>query len=102
MAVIFNEHYIAGKYIHQIFALLLPPLGRQMVNGWWSSPIYRMYLGHPSKETMQEVLELAASKKIKTVLDPESPHPFTTQGVRNAWNKHIARKGHGKIVISVE
>ena len=102
VAVIFNEHYIAGKHIHQILALLLPPLGRQMVNGWWYSPIYRMYLGHPSKETMQEVLELAASKKIKTVLDPESPHPYTTQGVRDAWNKHIARKGHGKIVITVE
>lgn len=102
VAVIFNEHYILGKYIYQILALLLPPLGRQMVNGWWNSPIYRMYLGAPSKETMKEVMELASSKKIKTVLDPESPHAFTTQGVRDAWNKHIARKGHGKIVITVE
>ena len=102
VTAVFNEHYISGKRIHEIITLLLPPLGRQMFNGWWSSPTYRMYLGEPSQETMKEVMELLSSKKIRVVLDSESPHPYTTQGVRDAWNKHIARKGHGKIVITVD
>ena len=102
VAAVFNEHYISGKRIYEIITFLLPPLGRQMFNGWLWSPTYRMYLGEVSQETMKEVMELVSTKKLRVVLDSESPHPFTTQGVRDAWNKHIARKGHGKIVITVD
>jgi NADPH:quinone reductase-like Zn-dependent oxidoreductase len=102
VAVIYQEHFIAGNTFFQIVKLLIPPTFRQLINGWWTTPAYRMYLDQPTQETMTEVLELASSKKIVTILDPESPHPFTEQGVRDAWNKHISRKGHGKIVIEVE
>lgn len=103
VAVIFNEHHIDGRHFYQIFGMLLPPFGRQLKNMFrWTSPYYRMYLNEPDKESMNKVLDMAATKEIKTIIDPESPHPFTTQGARDAWNKHIARKGHGKIVISVE
>jgi NADPH:quinone reductase-like Zn-dependent oxidoreductase len=103
IAGIMQDWHIDGQHIYQIFGLLLPPFGRQMFNMFrWSTPYYRVYLDEPTKETMTEILEKAASKELKTVLDPESPHAFTTEGVRAAWNKHIARKGHGKIVISVD
>ena len=103
VAVVHNDWYIAAKHYYEIFGILLPPLRRQLFNVFrWSTPYYRMYLSEPSQETMTEMLDLAASEKIKTVLDWESPHPFTTQGARDALNKHIARKGHGKIVISVD
>lgn len=102
VTAVMNEHYISIKHYSGIFAFLLPPLCRQMFNGWFWSPTYRVYLGEPSQETMKEVMELVSTKKIRVVLDSESPHPFTTQGVRDAWNKHIARKGHGKIVITVD
>jgi NADPH:quinone reductase-like Zn-dependent oxidoreductase len=106
VAVVHNDWHISGKHYSDVFGMLLPPFGRQLYNVVrCTTPKYLVYLNEPSKESMAEVMELAGgggSKKVlKLVLDPESPHPFTTQGVRDAWNKHIARKGHGKIVISV-
>jgi NADPH:quinone reductase-like Zn-dependent oxidoreductase len=102
VAVVFQEHFIAGNTVFQIIKFLIPPIFRQLIHGWWMTPSYRIYLDQPTQETMREVLELASTKKIVTVLDPESPHSFTEQGARDAWNKHILRKGHGKIVIEVE
>lgn len=103
IAVVFQDWHIDGRHFYQVFGMLLPPFGRQLFNMVRrSTPYYRVYLNEPTKETMTIMLEKAASKELKAVLDPESPHPFTTEGARDAWNKHIARKGHGKIVISVE
>eukprot|EP00545_Synedropsis_sp_CCMP1620_P011832 CAMPEP_0119012636 /NCGR_PEP_ID=MMETSP1176-20130426/7108_1 /TAXON_ID=265551 /ORGANISM="Synedropsis recta cf, Strain CCMP1620" /LENGTH=348 /DNA_ID=CAMNT_0006965633 /DNA_START=90 /DNA_END=1136 /DNA_ORIENTATION=- len=103
VAVVFQDWHIDGTHIYQVFGMLLPPFGRQLFNMVrWSTPYYRVYLNEPTKETMTEMLEKAADKEFRTVLDPESPHAFTAEGARDAWNKHIARKGHGKIVISVE
>ena len=102
VTAVFNEHYIHIEKFSEIFGFLLPPLWRQMSNGWLFSPTYRMYLGEASQKSLQEVMEMVSTKRIKAILDPDSPHPYTTQGVRDAWNKHIARKGHGKIVITVD
>mmetsp|Transcript_6804 Transcript_6804/g.9746 ORF Transcript_6804/g.9746 Transcript_6804/m.9746 type:complete len:351 (+) Transcript_6804:61-1113(+) len=103
VSVVFNEWYIDGKRLHKIMGLLLRPLGRQLFNSMRTkSPYYRMYLDEPSLSTMETMLAKAASGEIKTVLDPMSPHPFTTEGVRAAWNHHIAKKGHGKIVIQID
>lgn len=103
VAVIANDHKIDARRLYNIFGHLLPPIGRQLFNVVrWTTPYYRMYLSEPDKESMKRVLDMAATKEIKTIVDPDSPHPFTTQGARDAFNKHISRKGHGKIVISVE
>jgi len=103
VAVVFNKWHINGKYIHQIFGLLFAPLKRQLWNMFRrTTPYYRMYLSTPNKDTMKKVMSMAAKKEITTILDSQSPHEFTTEGVREAWNKCIARKGHGKIVIAVD
>jgi NADPH:quinone reductase-like Zn-dependent oxidoreductase len=103
VAVVFNEWHIDGKHMHQIiFGLLLPPLGRQLYNMVRrTTPYYRMYLGEVSKEMMEKAITMAANKEFKAIIDPSSPHAFTEEGVKEAWNLHIARKGHGKIVIQV-
>jgi NADPH:quinone reductase-like Zn-dependent oxidoreductase len=103
LGAILQEWYIDGTTWMVMFHMLFPPLVRRLFNLFrWSTPYYNFYIGVPTKETMARVLAMAANKEFNTILDPESPHPFTTEGVRKAWNKHIARKGHGKIVISVD
>jgi NADPH:quinone reductase-like Zn-dependent oxidoreductase len=102
VAVVFNNWHIDGKHMYQIFGLLLPPLGRQLYNMVRrTTPYYRMYLGEVSKAMLEKALTMAANKEFKAILDPDSPHAFTEEGVKEAWNLHIARKGHGKIVIQV-
>jgi len=54
------------------------------------------------KEKMEPVVNMAAKKEFKVIVDSRGPFPFTTQGVRQAWNLHIARGGHGKIVIAID
>jgi D-arabinose 1-dehydrogenase-like Zn-dependent alcohol dehydrogenase len=46
-------------------------------------------------------LTLVTEGKVKAVIDSRSPHPFTTGGVREAFELLRQRAGHGKIVISV-
>lgn len=103
VAVVANDWHIdAIDHYYQIFGFLAPTLCRQLFNVVrYSTPYYRMYLGGVDKSSMQKVMAMASEKKIDVVVDPASPHPFTEDGVRAAWNKHIARKGHGKIVIQV-
>jgi len=40
--------------------------------------------------------------QLNVVVDPKGPFPFTTEGVIAAFNLHIQRGGHGKIVIKID
>jgi len=102
VAVVHNDWYIDGRHFHQIFGILFPPLLRQLFNIFRTkTPYYRMYLNQPNKASIEKMLLKADKGDFKTIIDPKSPHPFTTQGVREAWNHHIDRRGHGKVVINV-
>jgi len=102
VAVVHNDWHIDGRHFYQIFGMLFPPLLRQLFNIFRTTkPYYRVYLNQPNKASIETALSKAANGEFQTILDPKSPHPFTTQGVREAWNHHIARRGHGKIVINV-
>jgi len=46
-------------------------------------------------------LGLAAQGKLKAVIDPSGPFPFTTKGVRAAFNLQKSRHPKGKVVIHV-
>eukprot|EP00560_Eucampia_antarctica_P006305 CAMPEP_0197823178 /NCGR_PEP_ID=MMETSP1437-20131217/495_1 /TAXON_ID=49252 ORGANISM="Eucampia antarctica, Strain CCMP1452" /NCGR_SAMPLE_ID=MMETSP1437 /ASSEMBLY_ACC=CAM_ASM_001096 /LENGTH=347 /DNA_ID=CAMNT_0043422195 /DNA_START=85 /DNA_END=1128 /DNA_ORIENTATION=+ len=102
VAVVHENWHINCRHLYHIFGILCPPLFRQLFNLFrTTTPYYRMYLNEPSKTSIETMLSNAANEDFKTILDPKSPHPFTTQGVREAWNHHIAKRGHGKIVINV-
>jgi len=102
VAVVHNNWYIDGRHFYQIFGMLFPPLFRQLFNIFrTTTPCYRMYLNQPSKSSIETALSKAVKGDVQTIIDPKSPQPFTTQGVREAWNHHIARRGHGKIVINI-
>ena len=105
VAVVHNKWHIdAIDHYYQIVPLLLPPLGRQLYNMVrTTTPYYRMYLGQANGKSLATVLDMASQQEqFKAIVDSQSPYPFTTEGVRKAFNQHMARKGHGKIVIAVD
>ena len=103
VAVVPQDWHINGRHWYEVIAFIVPPMGRQLVNFMRrKSPQYRLYMGEVDKKLMEEVVDMVSEQKFKVVLDPRGPFPFTTEGVRDAWNLHIARGGHGKIVIEVD
>jgi NADPH:quinone reductase-like Zn-dependent oxidoreductase len=103
VAVVPQNWYIDGRSWIKVIAFMLPPIGRQLCNFTRrKSPEYRLYMDQVNKKLMEEVADMVSTQKIKVIVDPRGPFPFTTEGVREAWNLHIARAGHGKIVIVVD
>jgi NADPH:quinone reductase-like Zn-dependent oxidoreductase len=103
VTVVPQDWYIDGRQWINVIAFMLPPIGRQLCNfARRKSPEYRLYMDQVNKKMMAEVVDMVSTQKFKVIVDPKGPFPFTTEGVRDAWNLHIARGGHGKIVIEVD
>lgn len=69
-----------------------------------SRPRYSIMTPGPrggNSANVARLLKIVADGRLKVVIDPASPHEFTTEGVRAAFNLMVARGGHGKVVISV-
>ena len=72
-------------------------------------PLYVVKLSSACAKTLTEVLDQVQSGRLKVVLDPASPFPFTEDGVKNAFRlqagTHEMMQGkrgpHGKIVVQV-
>lgn len=103
VAVVAGEWHIDGKSWWQVGSYLMKPFGRVLHSLIYSSvPHYKMYLGEVNADDIAKVLKLVDQEQLKIVLDSRSPHAFSTSGVREAFNLHIQRQGHGKIVIKVD
>ena len=71
---------------------------------WYRSklPKYTFSMSLNSKrEPVTTIMELAAAGKLKAVVDPKGPFPFTTDGVRSAFRLQESRHPHGKVVVQV-
>jgi NADPH:quinone reductase-like Zn-dependent oxidoreductase len=67
-----------------------------------SLPSYTFALALPdSRECVVRALELAGSGRLKPVVDGRGPHPFTTEGVREAFRIQQSRHATGKTLIRV-
>ena len=72
-------------------------------------PVYIVKLAGANSETLNHVLDLAQSGKLKTILDPASPFTFTENGVKKAFSLTAGtheqlpgqRGPHGKVVIQI-
>eukprot|EP00172_Hildenbrandia_rubra_P000397 Plantae.Rhodophyta-Hildenbrandia_rubra.ctg11914.p1 GENE.Plantae.Rhodophyta-Hildenbrandia_rubra.ctg11914~~Plantae.Rhodophyta-Hildenbrandia_rubra.ctg11914.p1 ORF type:complete len:356 (+),score=55.24 Plantae.Rhodophyta-Hildenbrandia_rubra.ctg11914:296-1363(+) len=88
---------------HQLLGLLGSTLWRQS----WTfilrplTPSYSMFLGTPTGEVLAEVCKLAEAGRLKVILDPSSPFPFTTEGTRAAHRLQGSGRAHGKIVVQI-
>lgn len=98
---IFEAHSIG-----QILGIFLwPSLGRAISSrSWrrWKMPKFTYTMAIPSSgDVMTRTLQLAKENKLKAVLDPKGPFPFTTEGVREAFKTQESRHPKGKVVIHV-
>lgn len=59
-------------------------------------------MGESDGQEISKILSLVKEGKIRAVVDSESPHPLTTEGVQRAFQLLAERKGHGKIVVKIE
>jgi len=63
-------------------------------------PSYTAAMGLPaSRDVMTRTLQLANDGDLQAVVD--GPYPFTTEGIRNAFNKLTSRHAKGKVVIKI-
>jgi NADPH:quinone reductase-like Zn-dependent oxidoreductase len=88
----------------QALGCMLPILGRASYSrlAFWSAPKYTYHLGiEPKRGNLQGLAQAVADGKLKIVLDPASPLPFTTEGVRRAFHVQDSKHAHGKVVVQI-
>eukprot|EP00172_Hildenbrandia_rubra_P001759 Plantae.Rhodophyta-Hildenbrandia_rubra.ctg23505.p1 GENE.Plantae.Rhodophyta-Hildenbrandia_rubra.ctg23505~~Plantae.Rhodophyta-Hildenbrandia_rubra.ctg23505.p1 ORF type:complete len:354 (-),score=40.25 Plantae.Rhodophyta-Hildenbrandia_rubra.ctg23505:1068-2129(-) len=62
---------------------------------------FEMFLGAPRGESLSQLFKRVEEGRIKAVLDPKSPFPFTTAGARAAYLLQASTHAHGKIVVEI-
>jgi NADPH:quinone reductase-like Zn-dependent oxidoreductase len=94
-------HHICTFICPVLGRLLKNRLGRAISGGRWA-PAYSIHVGGPDSDAdMAAALALVTEGRVKPVIDSRSPHPFTSEGVQQAFELLRQRAGHGKIVIAV-
>mmetsp|Transcript_2131 Transcript_2131/g.4459 ORF Transcript_2131/g.4459 Transcript_2131/m.4459 type:complete len:356 (+) Transcript_2131:191-1258(+) len=104
VAVVLTTWEITITQILHVFTFFVPVVCRLLGSAFTPlfRPRYKIHLGGPEKpEDLDAVFAEVQKGSLRPVVDVRSPHPFTTQGVRDAFNLLVQRKGHGKIVIQV-
>ena len=91
------------KNIGQLFAIMVNTLGRSLISRIWPSyPRYTWFQGLALPEgRLQEVIDLFVTGKLKIILDPVSPLPFTKDGIIKGFQLMKDRKAHGKVVVQI-
>lgn len=104
---IHHDWRIVAHGVWDLVRFLGPMLGRMVgsrLRPW--GPRYVMYLGSVSAATLGEVLGLVdpdgdGGASLRVLMDPAGPFPFTTDGVRAAFELHASHHARGKVVIDV-
>ena len=101
VAGVVNDWHIEIRRISDFVSWGWGPLSRwlrSLVD--WRLPKYTMLFPAPRGNSMERFLEIRKSG-FEVVLDPRGPWEFSSEGVTDAFEVMIARKGHGKVVIAV-
>ena len=102
LAVVLNDWHITAKQPWHMASILGPPLARQLRNTLQpNGRRYKMFLGGVDGKVLQEVMQMVDEGKLKIVMDPKGPFPFTEQGVKDAFALHESRHAMGKVVTQV-
>lgn len=104
LAVVPHQWHIEMHHHYQMIGFMVPIFWRQFKLWMFRSsmPSYKMLFGAPRGNSLRELLDIVEAGRIRAILDPNSPHSFTTEGVRDAFKILMNRKGHGKIVIEID
>jgi NADPH:quinone reductase-like Zn-dependent oxidoreductase len=68
---------------------------------WPFIPRYHAVLVFPDVPLFKRVFSLVESGALRIVIDPASPFPFTTEGVRAAFRLQSSSRAHGRVVVRV-
>eukprot|EP01006_Ploeotia_vitrea_P021829 TRINITY_DN54237_c0_g1_i3.p1 TRINITY_DN54237_c0_g1~~TRINITY_DN54237_c0_g1_i3.p1 ORF type:complete len:216 (-),score=26.47 TRINITY_DN54237_c0_g1_i3:88-735(-) len=70
---------------------------------WPGVPKYSMFNGLDYDPTARKKLfDLVHEKNVQVVLDPQSPFPFTTEGVKAAYHLQKSYHAKGKVVVKID
>lgn len=82
--------------------MMVPQVWR---SGWTSvnrlRPRYKMVISEPTGKDLIELAALVEAGRLKAVLDPASPFPFTADGVKAAFKLQASKHAHGKVVVTM-
>lgn len=102
LAVVVNEWHIEIHSVWQMSTWFAPVLRRQLLSRLIPRrPKYDMMFPAPRGDSLKRCIKEIEEGRVRVIVDKRSPFPFTTEGVREAFNVMIQRGGHGKIVIQI-
>mmetsp|Transcript_17708 Transcript_17708/g.25984 ORF Transcript_17708/g.25984 Transcript_17708/m.25984 type:complete len:473 (-) Transcript_17708:491-1909(-) len=66
-----------------------------------NNPGYIMLTPYDEINGLAQVLQLVQERKLKIVVDPVTPLPFSEEGAKKAFDVQGSRHAHGKIVLKI-
>jgi len=103
-AYVQKEWRIVMHHWYDMIIYMLPLLGRIIMTRIDTSKpryVFPIILGEPNGQRIKRLFDIVQEGGLKAVLDSRSPHPFTEEGVREAFTIHENHRGHGKIVVEI-
>lgn len=103
LAVVLNDWHIEVHSAWDLISFFVQPVKRSFSSCWNSktTPSYKIMFPAPRGDSMQRFLDIMEDGKLDIVIDKNGPHEFTTEGVVQAFDIMVNRKGHGKVVIKI-
>ena len=100
LAVVVNEWHIEIHNIWQMITWFAPVVKRSILSRMCRiMPKWTMMFPAPRGDSTKRMLKKVADGEVKVIID--GVRKFDTEGVVEAFDTMIARKGHGKVVIQV-
>eukprot|EP00195_Chlamydomonas_chlamydogama_P007431 CAMPEP_0202903868 /NCGR_PEP_ID=MMETSP1392-20130828/26789_1 /ASSEMBLY_ACC=CAM_ASM_000868 /TAXON_ID=225041 /ORGANISM="Chlamydomonas chlamydogama, Strain SAG 11-48b" /LENGTH=347 /DNA_ID=CAMNT_0049591221 /DNA_START=198 /DNA_END=1241 /DNA_ORIENTATION=+ len=64
-------------------------------------PAYLLVMSSIQSKVLSQIMDRVADGRLRIMLDPASPHPFTAEGVRKAFMVQASGHAHGKVVVKI-
>lgn len=103
IAVVVNDWHIIVHRWTDLVGFMFPPLRRSLTSRLRSSKLarYDMLWPAPRGDSLKRLVALYEQGGVRAVLHDGKTFPFTTDGVRQAFDIMINRKAHGKVVVKI-
>lgn len=103
LAVVINDWHIEMHSVRDFVSFMWPMIKRTVSSRMYGKqvPSYWMLWPAPRGDSLKRLLRIVEQGKLDVVVDERGPHAFTTDGLRQAFDIMVKRKGHGKVVIRI-
>jgi len=103
IAVTGDEPRVDISSIYKAMKFMVNMPQRYMYTRFYSNyyPQYITLLPYDEVINVKEVLKLIEDGKLKILLDPSSPLPFTKEGVQEAFRIQGSGHAHGKVLVKI-